>query len=107
MDADELLKTLKQIQGADVIWAEVRGGKLDGKFIPFWIAPQVVAQLNGTSEGQSLSAAVHRIVIAEVSVAELIRLNVLKVKGPSAVWPAGLTFHSGPHGSFIARFEVS
>ena len=107
MDADELLKALKQIQNADVIWAEVRGGKLDGKFIPFWIAPEVVAQLNGTGEGQTLSASVHRIMIAEVSVAELIRLNVLKVKGPSAQWPAGLTMHTGPNGSYVARFEVS
>jgi hypothetical protein len=93
---------LKRIQNADLVWAEVSGGKLDGKFISLWISNTVAAKLAQPGE-ECVEAKAYMLPLSDVAVAEIVRGKILKVKGPSAKWPKRLEMLRGPDGTYIAK----
>ena len=93
---------LKRIQNADLVWAEVSGGKLDGKFIPLWISKTVAAKL-AQSGGECVEARAYMLPLNDAAAAEIVRGKIAEVKGPSAEWPHGLEMQRGPDGTYIAK----
>jgi hypothetical protein len=98
MDAD----ALKRIQNADLIWAEVCGGKLDGKFIPLWISQDVADRMAKAGKGL-VEAKAYMIPLSDAAPAEIMRAKLVDVKGPSAKWPEGLEMLRGPDGTYFAK----
>ena len=98
MNAD----VLKRIQNADLVWAEVSGGKLDGKFIPLWISQEVADRMTRPEAGL-MEAKAYLIPLNEAAAAEIMRRNIAEVKGPSAKWPERLAMQCGPDGTYIAK----
>ena len=95
---------LTEIQEAEIIWAEVRGGKLDGKFVPLWLKPALAVQLNEAgSVGAVLAARAYVFRVDEAAIAEIMRQNVIRVKGVSAPWPAGVEIERGYACGYVAR----
>ena len=105
MDDRELQQILGEIRDAQIIWADVRGGKLDGKFVPIWLNDALAAQLDAavTSVGVVVVGCAYVFRVDDAAIAEIMRQNVLRVKGPSAVWPAGVELERGYAGGYVAR----
>jgi hypothetical protein len=98
MNAD----VLNRIQNADLVWAEVSGGKLDGKFIPLWISKAVAAKFAQPGE-QCVQASAYMLPLSDAAAAEIVRRKIAEVKGPSAEWPERLEMQRAPNGTYIAK----
>lgn len=102
MNSDELQKTLRNVQNADLVWAEVCGGKLDGKFIPLWISPEIAVQFSQPNAGL-IEAKAYMVSLNDAAAAGILREKIANVRGPSAKWPKRLEMQRGPGGMYIAN----